>query len=186
MEEVPFYMIFVLYLVISSNFLAQLFSCQLQYILNNSMLAKHFLGYMTLLFFVVLSSGDTQSTSEALLYSLIIYIIFWFSTRISTEYFIVFIILTAAMYIIHLYQKESGVQVSRRLQIVKNILQISMFVVLVVGFFFYIIEKKVEYRKKFSFKTFILGKPICKNKSPKMTGLDFFNFLTINSVSPKK
>jgi len=61
-----------------------------------------------------------------------------------------------------------------------------MLVVLVMGFFFYLVEKKIEYKKNFSFVTFIVGKPICKNKSPKTTKLDIFNFLTRKPVSPKK
>ena len=184
MKEVPLYMVFVLYLIISSNFLAQLFSCRLQFMLNNSMIAKHFLGYMTLLFFVVLSSGDTHSTSMALLYSLLVYIMFWFSTRIAFEYFIVFLFLAASLYIIHLYQKESGEQTNRRLEITREIIQWFMIVVLVVGFVFYWMEKKIEYKKKFSIATFILGKPVCKNKS---TSDNMFKFFKLKkSASPKK
>jgi hypothetical protein len=134
----------------------------------------------------VISSGESASTSDALLHSLIIYIIFWFSTRMSIEYFIVFIVLAAALYIIHLYQKESGFQTSKRLQIATNIMHVSMLVVLVMGFFFYMIEKKIEYKKNFSFTTFIVGKPKCRNKSPKTTRMDIFNFLARKSVSPKK
>lgn len=187
MKEVPLYMVFVLYLIISSNFLAQLFSCKLQYMLNNSMIAKHFLGYMTLLFFVVLSSGDTHSTSMALLYSLLVYVIFWFSTRIAFEYFVVFLFLSASLYIIHLYQKESGEQTNRRLEITREVIQWFMIVVLVVGFVFYWMEKKIEYKNKFSIATFILGKPVCKHDKPKMTTDKFFQiFKTKKSASPKK
>ncbi len=184
MKEVPLYMVFVLYLIISSNFLAQLFSCRLQYMLNNSMIAKHFIGYMTLLFFVVLSSGDTHSTSMALLYSLFVYIIFWFSTRIAFGYFVVFLFLAASLYIIHLYQKESGVQTNRRLEITQEVIQWFMFVVLVVGFVFYWIEKKIEYKNKFSIATFILGKPVCKHNSPTNNFFQFFKMK--KSASPKK
>ena len=184
MKEVPLYMVFVLYLIISSNFLAQLFSCKLQYMLNNSMIAKHFLGYMTLLFFVVLSSGDTHSTSMALLYSLFVYLIFWFSTRIAFEYFVVFLFLAASLYIIHLYQKESGEQTNKPLEITREVIQWFMFVVLVVGFVFYWMEKKIEYKNKFSIATFILGKPVCKHKSPTNNFFQFFKMK--KSALPKK
>jgi len=188
MKQIPLYMVFVLYLIISSNLLAQLFSCRLQQMLNNSMFAKHFIGYMTLLFFVVLSSGDTYSTTSAILCSLYLYIIFWFSTRISFEYFIVFLSLTATLYIIHLYQKEAGEQTSRRLEITRDVIQWFMFVVLVVGFVFYWIEKKIEYKNKFSTLTFILGRPVCKNKSPTVSTDKVFQFFRRKkkSVSPKK
>lgn len=179
MKEAPLYMVFVLYLIISSNFLAQLFPCRLQHLLNNSMIAKHFAGYMTLLFFVVLSSGDTQSTSKALLYSLWIYILFWISTRVAFEYLLVFLLLTANLYIIHLYQKESGGQISRRLEITQDIIRSFMMVVLAVGLVFYWMEKKLEYKKDFSTMAFILGKPVCKGD-----GLKFKSKKTF--ASPKK
>lgn len=166
MKEVPLYMVFVMYLIISNNYLAQSFSCQTQHMLNKSMFVKHIVGYMTLLFFVVLSGGN-NSASTNLLYSLLIYIVFWFSTRISFEYFVVFIILTALLYIIHLFQNENDDPTNMRLKITKDILQVSIFVVLIIGFIFYYIEKKLEYKKKFSITKFILGKPACKtiNKS---------------------
>ena len=40
------------------------------------------------------------------------------------------------------------------------------FVVLVIGFIIYVGEKKIEYKKKFKYSTFIFGKPSCKGKSP--------------------
>ena len=187
MKELPLYMVFVLYLIISSNFLAQLFSCRLQYMLNNSMLAKHFIGYMTLLFFVVLSSGDAHSTSMALLYSLFVYIIFWFSTRMAFEYVMVFLFMAASLYIIHLYEKESGERTSRRLIVAREVIQWFMIVILVVGFVFYWMEKKIEYKNKFSMATFILGKPACRNKSPKMPTDNIWRFLKLKTfASPKK
>lgn len=166
MKEAPIYMVFVFYLIISSNFLAQLFPCRLQHLLNNSMIAKHFAGYMTLLFFVVLSSGDTQSASTALLYSLWIYLLFWVSTRVAFEYLIVFLILAAYLYIVHLYQKETGGETSKRLEIIRDVVHWFMLIVIVAGLVFYWLEKKMEYKKNFSTLTFLLGKPVCRNKSP--------------------
>lgn len=166
MKETPLYMVFVLYLIISSNFLAQLFPCRLQYALNNNMMLKHVAGYMTLLFFVVLASGDEYSASWALLYALMIYTLFWVSTRMSFEYLLVFLLLNATLYIMHLYEKETNKGETSNLHIAKMVVQATMFVVLVLGVLFYWAEKKIEYKKKFSWKTFVIGKPICKNKSP--------------------
>lgn len=166
MKEAPLYMVFMFYLIISSNFLSQLYPCQLQQLMNNSMISKHIAGYMTVLFFVVLSSDDTQTASMALLYSLFIYILFWFSTRISFEYLLVFLILSAYLYIIHLYQKETEGDTNKRLKIIRDVVQWFMLIVLVSGLVFDWLEKKMEYKKKFSTLTFLLGRPICPNRSP--------------------
>lgn len=165
MNELPLYMVFILYLVISSNFLAQLFSCRLQYILNNSMMIKHILGYMTLLFFIVLVSGENLTTNTVLINSLVIYIIFVMSTRMVFNYFVVFIFMSLVLYIVHLYQTKNPEK--KQLNTVKLIMQYAILVVLVIGFIFYLVEKKMEYKEKFSYLTFILGKPVCKSSRSK-------------------
>lgn len=184
MSEVPLYMVFVLYLIISSNFLAQLFPCRLQYMLNNSMFAKHVIGYMTLLFFVVLSSGDKYSTTEALVYSLLIYSLFLISTRMTFSYFVAFITLSAVLYIINLYEKELGAH--PKLNMVRSIIQVFVIVLLFLGFFFYYIEKQIEYKNNFSIMTFMLGKPKCRNKSPTISGMQVVDFFRKMFVSTKK
>lgn len=184
MKEIPLYMVFVLYLIISSNFLAQVFSCRLQYLLNNSMIAKHVIGYMTFLFFVILSSGNKYSTNEALWYSLLIYLLFWISTRMSLSYFITFITLTAILYILHLYEKEFIYP--EKLVLIRSILQLFLLILLFTGFIFYYIEKQLEYKNKFCFTTFMLGKPKCLKKSPTITGKDVVDFFTKKFVVSTK
>lgn len=169
MKEVPLYMVFILYLVISSNFLAQLFSCRLQFLLNNSMLAKHLLGYMTLLFFIVIASNDTTYTANsALMDSLWIYLIFVISTRMSFPYLILFLFLASILYIIHLYETKQTIIINQnqRLETSKKILQYAMMIVLMIGFVFYLMEKRLEYKHKFYWTTFLLGRPQCKDNKP--------------------
>ena len=43
--------IFILYLVISGNFIGNRFSCKLQKLLQNNMFFKHLIGFMLLFFF---------------------------------------------------------------------------------------------------------------------------------------
>lgn len=173
--EVPMYMIFVMYLIVSSNYLAQLFPCRLQNILDNSMLAKHFIGFMTLLFFVVLASGEEHGATEVLTSSIIIYFLFIMSTRISLFYFGIFILLSSISYVLHLYQKENHNKQMNRAQ---DILQYMMGAVLVVGVVLYFMDKKLEYKKRFSIGTFLIGKPTCRNKSPQITLLDRVNLMS--------
>lgn len=180
--QVPLYMVFVLYLVISSNFLAQLFSCRLRFLLDNSMIAKHIIGYMTLLFFVVLSSGSGMTTTDAILNSLAIYVVFWFSTRMSLEYFVVFIVLAFVLYIMELYQKENA---RTRIRDAQTAIQSVMVVVLVVGFVFYMVEKMIEYRNDFSFQTFLLGKPECRGRSPNISHRQALQFIRKSVLSTK-
>lgn len=159
-KSVELYMILVFYLIISSNFLAQLFSCQLQYLLHHSMWLKHFLGFMTLLFFVVLASnGETNKATNVIVDAFILYIIFVWSTRMSLDYFIVFILLLSILYILNLYHNRDN----KYVYVAKKVIEITALILLIVGSLFYYFEKKQEYKKKFSLLKFILGKPQCKS-----------------------
>jgi hypothetical protein len=147
------------------------------------MIAKHLVGYMTLLFFVVLSSG--MPPTEAIVNSIIIYIVFWFSTRMSMEYFIAFIIMASALYIIDLYKKADNKPENDWLDTAQTVLQSLMIISLVVGFVFYMVEKMIEYNDSFSFKTFMLGKPSCRGESPQVSTRQKLDFI-LKSVSSKK
>ena len=78
-ENVSFKNLVILYLIISANFLPQTFSCTLQKMLNEHMYIKHIAGWLTLLFFVLLSSSKTPSKDgtlffKTLLQSFLLYI----------------------------------------------------------------------------------------------------------------
>ena len=47
--------IFIFLLIISGNYLGNLFPCKVQEQFENNIYLKHFLGYFTLLFFVILT-----------------------------------------------------------------------------------------------------------------------------------
>ena len=42
-------------LIVSGNFIAELLPCRIQYRMQNDMKLKHFIGFLTLSFFVILS-----------------------------------------------------------------------------------------------------------------------------------
>jgi hypothetical protein len=55
--ESNIFCIFIFILIVSANFLAEIFPCRLQHLLRSNMLVKHIFGLFTMIFFVVLSSG---------------------------------------------------------------------------------------------------------------------------------
>jgi hypothetical protein len=48
---------------------------------------------------------------------------------------------------------------------IQLVLVIIAFILLLLGFVYYLGEKKIEYKKDFSFKKFMLGAPYCKNNT---------------------
>ena len=80
--------IFIFFLIISANFLAELFPCRLQYILRNNMVIKHLFGLFTMIFFVVLSSGiKNKNILKIMLTAFVLYIIFILITKCNINIF---------------------------------------------------------------------------------------------------
>lgn len=105
--------VFLLVLIITGNYLGELFPCRVQNILADSIVLKHIGGYFTLLFFVVLTLPGYQNLSQKEMQEFFVSSIFlygWFilmSKNYHTIWFITFG-LSALMYIIYLYESKSG------------------------------------------------------------------------------
>ncbi len=165
-EVLPIKSLFVLYLLISGNFLATLLGCRIQHLFSHNMLIKHLLGYMTLHFFVVLGDDDytTKDPNKQLLLTLGIYLLFIITTRMHYNAWIIFIIITAALYMLEIYRKNDNVQQStkEKIQKVEKALLILNAIVITLGFLVYLGDKKIEYKGDFNILSFIFGKPECK------------------------
>ena len=170
--------IFLLVLIISGNYLGELFPCRVQEILSESTIIKHIGGYLTLLFFVMLTFpefGELDSLNDILIFfggNGILYL--WFIIMSKTYYVIWFIIfaLAAIMYLIHLYQKNQKNEKLEhdQIEIVKKTLSYIIFILTLFGLLVYMGAKKDEYKDKFQYFKFFFGKPSCSGKSPPFPG----------------
>ena len=82
--------IFIFILIISANFLAEIFPCRLQDALRNNMYLKHLFGLFTMIFFVVLTS-NLENKNYLYIRSIILYIIFILITRTHHYFFLLVI-----------------------------------------------------------------------------------------------
>ena len=74
--------IFIFVLIVSANFLAEIFPCRLQYILRNNMFIKHVFGLFTMIFFVVLSSEwKNKNIFNIVNSSFLLYVLFILITK---------------------------------------------------------------------------------------------------------
>lgn len=164
--------VFVLYLVLSSNFLAPLFPCRLQEFLSESMFVRHILGYLTLTFFVVLSSKTVPlSFAQIMALSAVFYFWFLMTTKMHMTPWFIMITLVGVIYIINLYQtiepeKVQSEEEQKALSITKQVLAGLAIAVTLIGFLAYFGEKRIEYYGEFSIQKFLLGAPHCKGESP--------------------
>jgi hypothetical protein len=99
----PFYAIFILVLIISANFLAQLFPCRFQQALQTNMYIKHLFGLLTLNFFVLLSMPEfSSSLYEGVKSSALLYAAFMVITRTDTTIFYLILLLLGISYLVNL------------------------------------------------------------------------------------
>ena len=175
-------LIFILFLIISGNYLGELFPCKIQKYLTQNVYLKHIIGFLTLLFFVVFADQgtDKKSFKDIILSSAKLYALFLLLVNTQKSFFIVVILLLGILYLIQLKKKdyegeeEENNKVLRVLNVVEKTLFISFILILVSGFVIYLGEKKLEYGREFSYETFLLGKPKCMGASKKATFLEAF------------
>ena len=98
--------IFIFLLIFFGNYLGNLFPCRIQDSFENNMYAKHFLGYFTLLFFVLFTMDEqVRNVNYILLGSLILYITFLLLS--STILYLVFYFIIASIIYIFELKKEN-------------------------------------------------------------------------------
>jgi len=161
----------ILYLIISANFLAQTFGCKTQYVLNNNIYVKHIVGFLTLLYFV--NSINTDKTTDEFLFfkkifeTIMVYVVFILSTRMNNKIFVLFIGLLMINFILSQYANTLDTeQFAAKLQIydtIGKVISKLAIVFLVIGVLLYLKEKKMEYKGKFNYLIFLVGKTTCKN-----------------------
>ena len=62
--DAPYNTLFIIYLLISCNFLANLFSCNLQQLLSENMYVKHIFGFLTMLFCIIYVDSNIVKESK--------------------------------------------------------------------------------------------------------------------------
>lgn len=180
--------IFIFILIVSANFLAEVFPCRLQYALRNNMVLKHIFGFFTMIFFVALSTNSNKDILIIMQNSFFLYILFILISRTHIYSFYFILLFLAIAYIINLMkqnnendkkdsnEKDSNEKQSKEEQnyILDNsddityFLYIGVLIVIFIGVLLYMGEKKIEYKNNFNYFTFFIGKAHCKEESPKI------------------
>ncbi|QKF94297.1 hypothetical protein QKU48_gp0839 [Fadolivirus algeromassiliense] len=161
--------LFVLYLMISSNYLGNLFGCRIQEALNTNMALKHLLGFLTLYFFVSLVDTTKYSPMLKLLFSFVIYLCFMMSTKMNSKTWIAFISVLGGVYILFTVRDSiTDTKMQEYISYLQLVLVISAIIILLLGFVYYLGEKKIEYKDDFSFTKFFLGTQSCKFSTPEI------------------
>lgn len=175
----PMQNIFLIIMMITTNYFTSLYSCKVQNIIANNMYVKHLFGYLTMVFFVTINTISSQITEEVrikhlFLYSIIPYLFFIMTSRIHFNLFIPTLILLFFCYLLSLYKSQITSSTSSALDEnkKKNILEDieyynrlftnSILFIVIIGFVFEIYSKKREPKNNFNIVDFLVGSVDCK------------------------
>ncbi len=171
--------IFVFVLILSGNYLGQLFPCKVQHIFAENMYVKHMLGYLTLVFFVTLTIPELKNSKSLLFLTLSIYFGFLITSKTYYTFWFFIFVLVGIIYVLDMYDKtipekvediedgegntenKNNYKIKSMILQTQQLLSIAVGILTLFGFTTYMGYKKFEYKDKFNYLTFLFGKPNC-------------------------
>lgn len=179
-----FAFIFLIYAVVTSGYINEVLSCQMQKELTTSKYFRHMLGVLLIFVFIMLEGGwsfdkelddmaETNWSSGNVIHTLMIgaciYLVFLISSKSKLVPNILFFGLIFIMYILntqrnYLLERKRITEehAAMILNVTKVIFGVAM-VVLFYGFIDYVIYQRSEYGRNFSWLTFIFGTSRCRH-----------------------
>ena len=164
--------LFVLYLLVLTNYSAELVSCRLQHQFQSNMLMKHVVGLLIVTFLVVAVAGENADRKiiHIVAFSLGVYLWFLMTARCDMYIVIPVLVLLLVAYTVSLSksraEREGEAAKASRFRRIQNWLAGAALVLSVIGFVLYVIEKKREYGASFDIVKFFNGQVKCRNFTP--------------------
>ena len=160
--------LFLMFLSIAGNFVAQTLSCGSQKVLSNNMLAKSVILFFLIYFTMDFSSTEVIDPIVQLKRSLVLWLFLLFFTKMDIYFTGVSLFLLVSTYIMNnfvQYYKEEEEKNKDKIETMTKVmtaLELVIIVLILVGFVKYFIKQRKDH-KNFSFVKFMLGIKKCKN-----------------------
>ena len=193
----------LMYLLVSANFVGELFSCRLQRIFKENYWAKHLLGIATLFVLVNLFAGAIPWTKGILFgITVVMYLLFVISNRTTAHAQILVIGALAVIYALELVRQDQSNILSRnqdeeiraeaeekrdRVLIATYALSGLIMLAIVIGHMVYVGRKKLQFGAEFSYtKLFGGGECLKPNTDNHTDWAGFKAFFHTASTTPPK
>jgi hypothetical protein len=102
--------IMILYLIVFTNTITMKFSNKILNNINQNILLKHIVGLITIS--IILSLLYNLEGKDLIMYSIIIYVVFLLSTKIPTNFVIIFIIILSGLYFFNYFNDKKIIQIN--------------------------------------------------------------------------
>lgn len=168
MNRAPLHAVFMLYMAVASNFLAELFPCKVQAFMKNNMLVKHAMAFLLLLFTVVLADPDSGGKSLASVVGIsgAVYALFFLTTKCDRTFFLGSAVLAMLLFVLVFEERNTEDAARReRFRKIRSGLGLGLVGWAALGAGRYFVQKRAEYTRKgsFSLAKFLVGKAECAN-----------------------
>ena len=186
-RDLPIYSVFMLLIIVSTNYLGELMPCNVRNLMASSVFLKHIFAVLTMIFFVMLTDPDRNVTFNQIVHdSLILYLIFLGLIHCNALFFMVAVVLLFIGYVLHIKRREiiddlyheeikedeerddalvdKASRKLRALTKMNTITNYTVFGVIVIGCLIFMGEQKMRHKGKFSYLAFIFGEPECIGK----------------------
>ena len=182
-SNISYKSIFILFLMIITNYLSDILPLSIRKVFFNNLLLKHIFSFLVLFFFIMVVNPEQRALPylDLLRNGLLIYIIFYMMCCSKGIYFIISIIISCLLYIMHLkednlylsnisnnknidnkyikkYNKYNTPKRKEIIKIIKKILIILLYITVISGVVHRLYDKKLKFKNNFNFWKFILIK----------------------------
>ena len=170
--------IFLMFIVMFGEYIEKLFPCGFQKLFIRNIYCKYILAFFILFTSVILSKDELIKNNNIFILfgiSVILYIWLICMTKMNVYFFITLLIL---LFILFTYVEYNKNKTEEKYKKTYNTITLTIFIlsilITVVGFLLYYGEKKYEYKKMFSWKSFFFDSINCNFNPPKGTMKDYF------------
>lgn len=157
--------LFIFFVTLGGNFVAQLFPCQVQRAFTENIYYKHFLAFF-ILFFAIVLTNKSELTNRVVFKAIALYCLFIVLTRMDKNFFLLFfVILCIKFIVINKMTHAADPSLKQKYERIDKILSYILICNGIVGFALYYGQKRFEYGDRFNSFTFLLGKPSCSKRT---------------------
>ena len=143
--------LFLLFLVVSGNFIGGLLGCQAQKLLTHNIYAKHFVLLSLIYFTIDLTSDETLHPMKLFKKTIQLWLFYILFSNIDINFTIIIVILLIILYIVDEYytyfntnkdKEQPPKQLMDNLKLIIDYLGYIIIIILVIGFMIYFLKQK--------------------------------------------
>lgn len=159
--------VFAFYMLVLANFMGETLGCNLQKIMRESMIAKHFVGFILLLFLLIFSEeGHPRPLPLKIALAAVIYVWFFVTTKCPAPIMMAVLTILLISYIIGKQFKDDPEYLEDKgnVRTVQTLLSSVALVLSMSGFVLYLLRKRHENGTGFSLKLLLTDTLRCAHR----------------------